>query len=98
VEGHRFVVNNTVLYLHRVLQWPSPPSTASINAPLPPFPELKPLDSSGAYVLEAKIRLSGSNPSLIKLGEDELIGFRTRMKGVIDMKSPERLALDTRVK
>ena len=57
------------------------------------------LDPSGAYILEAKIRLSdGSNASLVTVGQQELGRFQNRMKGVVELKPPDRLALDTRVK
>jgi mediator of RNA polymerase II transcription subunit 18 len=45
------------------------------------------------------VRLSdGTNPKIVNLGLDALDAFRLRMKGVVDMRMPERLALDTRVK
>jgi mediator of RNA polymerase II transcription subunit 18 len=88
-----------VLYLHRVLQLPSQHDTTSINAPLPPFVSLVQLDQGGAYLLQATVRLSdGTNPKIVNLGLDALDSFRLRMKGVVEMKMPERLALDTRVK
>jgi mediator of RNA polymerase II transcription subunit 18 len=99
VDGHRFVHNNVVLYLHRVLQLPSQHDTTSINTPLPPSSTLVPLDPSGGYLLQAMVRLSdGTNPKIVNLGLEALDAFRLRMKGVIDMRMPERLALDTRVK
>jgi len=98
VEGHRFVLNNIVLFLHRILHWQKPVDPPSINTPVRSSENLKPLDPSGGYILEAKIRLSDSNPVLLKIGEEQLLGLRTRLIGVVDMKVPERLALDTRVK
>jgi mediator of RNA polymerase II transcription subunit 18 len=78
---------------------PSQHDTTSINTPLPPFASLVPLDPGGGYLLQAMVRLSdGTNPKIVKLGTDALDAFRLRVKGVIDMKVPERLALDTRVK
>jgi mediator of RNA polymerase II transcription subunit 18 len=100
VEGHRFVLNNTVIFLHRILHWQKPIDPPSINTPVSigSSDNLKPLDPSGGYIVEAKIRLSDSNPALIKTGEDQLMGLRNRLNGVVEMKVPERLALDTRVK
>lgn len=100
VEGHRFVLNNTVIFLHRILRWQKPINPPSINTPVSvgSSDNLKPLDPSGAYLVEAKIRLADSNPALIKTGEDQLMGLRSRLTGVVEMKVPERLALDTRVK
>lgn len=99
VEGDRFVLNNIVIFLHRILQWQTPIAPPSINTPVSfGSTNLKPLDPSGGYVLEAKIRVSQSDPALIKIGEDQLLSLKTRLNGVVEMKVPERLALDTRVK
>jgi mediator of RNA polymerase II transcription subunit 18 len=94
IEGHQFVLDNTILFLHRILTWPHTPK--SIKDPLPAFYALTPLDKSGSYVLEAKVRIAESNPTLIGRAERELVNLQTQMKGVIDMVAPERLALDTR--
>ncbi|KAE9962227.1 hypothetical protein BLS_000630 [Venturia inaequalis] len=99
VEGHRFVLNNTVIFLHRILQWSKPIDPPSINTPVSiGSAEPKPLDPSRGYILELKIRLSQSDPALIKIGEDQLLGLKTRLLGVVELKVPERLAFDTRVK
>jgi mediator of RNA polymerase II transcription subunit 18, fungi type len=93
------VLNNIIIFLHRVLQREKQVDPPSINTPVSTASaDLKPLDHTGGYILEAKIRLSESSPALIKTGEDQLTGLRNRLKGVIEMKAPERLALDTRVK
>ncbi|KIW05322.1 hypothetical protein, variant [Verruconis gallopava] len=94
VEGHRFILDNIILCLHRIMTLPTP--IQSINDPLPAVSSLVPLDKSGSYVLEAKVRIAESNPSLISRAEQELAAFQTRMRGVIDLVVPERLALDTR--
>jgi mediator of RNA polymerase II transcription subunit 18, fungi type len=92
------VLNNTVIFLHRILRWQKPIHPPSINTKVRSSEHLKPLDPSGGYMVEAKVRLSDSNPTLLKIGEDQLLGLRSRLIGVVDMKMPERLALDTRVK
>jgi mediator of RNA polymerase II transcription subunit 18, fungi type len=92
-------LNNTILFLYRILLYPTANSDSSLRTSLPSFGELKPLDPSGAYILEAKLRLSdGSNASLVSVGQQELERFQHRMKGVVELKVPDRLALDTRVK
>ena len=66
---------------------------------LPAFPVLQPLDASGAYILEAKIRVHDlNNLSVLDEGVDELKEFQTQMKGCVELTVPERLSLDTRVK
>jgi mediator of RNA polymerase II transcription subunit 18, fungi type len=92
-------LNNTILLLHRILRYPTANPDPKLRTLLPSFDELKPLDPSGAYILEAKIRLSdGSNASLVNVGQQELERLQNRMKGVVELKVPDRLALDTRVK
>lgn len=77
-------------------------SDASSTTPatsLPSLDSLKPLDASGAFVLEARIRIEDrTKPSLVSAATDELGSFRDLMKGSVDMKAPDRLALDTRVR
>ncbi|KAF2461504.1 Med18 protein-domain-containing protein [Lineolata rhizophorae] len=113
LEGYQFVLNNVVLHLHRVLQFPaerrsSVPSAQQYQQQqlrerprgfLPPFGSLHPLDSSGAYMLKTTVRLAdGTRPDLTRAGLNELYGFRDTMKGVLELKMVQRLALDTRVK
>jgi mediator of RNA polymerase II transcription subunit 18, fungi type len=98
VEGHKFVFNDVVLHLHRLLQFPSPGPTG-IDSALPSFDMLKPFDPSGAYLFEATVLLSdGANPEVVKLGLKEMDLAKTRLNGVVNLNIPDRLALDTRVK
>ncbi len=58
-----------------------------------------PFDLSGAYVLQASVRLQdGNRPESITLGLNELKNIKEMMKGVVDLEPGDRLALDTRVK
>jgi mediator of RNA polymerase II transcription subunit 18, fungi type len=98
LEGHRFVWRNVVILLSRTLQYP-PPATNSIRTELPEFTSLTPLDKTGGYILQATVRLeNGSSPNLRELGRQDLDSFRDRIKGVVEMKTADRLTLDTRVK
>lgn len=50
-------------------------------------------------MLEARIRIDDrTKPSLVSAASDELAAFKDLMKGSVDMRAPERLALDTRVR
>jgi mediator of RNA polymerase II transcription subunit 18 len=98
VEGHRFVHKNTVLALFRLLRTGDMPQQAPLTA-LPGLNSLEPLDVSGAFVLEACVRIDDrTKPNLVSTASDELGAFRDLMKGSVDMKVPERLSLDTRVR
>jgi mediator of RNA polymerase II transcription subunit 18, fungi type len=99
-EGHRFVHENVVLYLHQILHEPGVRSLETSPKPVPPaFDQLKPLDPSGAYILEAKIRVQDLNNTVVsEKAVAEMNKFRASMKGCVEMSAPERLWLDTRVK
>lgn len=98
IEGHRFVHKNMVLTLFRLLRAGDMPQQNPLTA-LPTLESLKPLDVSGAFVLEACVRIDDrTKPNLVSTASDELGAFRDLMKGSIDMKVPERLSLDTRVR
>ena len=109
-DGHLFVHDNIVLLLHRVLAEPAAATAQSTpKERLPSFESLKPIDTQGTYVLEAKIRIHdrdrrGANEKdtkgtdVMSKGVEELRRFKTQMKGCVDLTTPDRLLLDTRVK
>ncbi|THW11830.1 hypothetical protein D6C93_05011 [Aureobasidium pullulans] len=98
VEGHRFVHKNTVLTLFRILRASDMPQQTPLTS-LPALESLKPLDTSGAFVLEACVRIDDrTKPNLVSTASDELNAFRDMMKGSVEMRVPERLSLDTRVR
>ncbi|KAF2405203.1 hypothetical protein EJ06DRAFT_525739 [Trichodelitschia bisporula] len=97
LEGHRLVYNNVVISLYRAFV-PREDSATALS-PLPPRSQLQLLDPSGTYIVEANIRLSDrSNPTIINTGLKELDRLRTQLRDIIDLKVPDRLKLDTRVK
>ena len=100
LEGHQYIHENVVLFLHRVLLNPDlhPPSKAPRQT-LPKFEDFSPLDPSGAYILQASVRLMDNpGPDIVNRGQAELLKFQNDIKGVVDLKLTDRLALDTRVK
>jgi len=103
-QGHQLVRHNTVIYLHQVLQYP-------LVNPRQPFIEadalrnaaslhsLELVDKSEAYTLQAYVRiLDGSKPESMNRGMAELGVLKEMMKGCVDLRPVDRLALDTRVK
>jgi len=98
IEGHRFVHKNMVLTFFRLLRAGDTPQQTPLTT-LPPLDSLSPLDISGAFVLEACVRIDDrTKPNLVSTASEELSAFRDLMKGSVDMKVPERLSLDTRVR
>ncbi|PVH94623.1 hypothetical protein DM02DRAFT_183646 [Periconia macrospinosa] len=100
IEGHRFVHGNVVIFLHRILHEPGVRSleTAPKTHP-PPFAALQPLDPSGAYILEAKVRVHDFNQTtVLDNAVREIAAFQDQMKGCVELALPDRLALDPRVK
>lgn len=100
VEGHRYVHGNVVILLHRVLHEPGVRSVQEApKVNLPSFAGLDLLDPSGAYILEAKVRVQDFNNGTVLEGAvSELKKFQTQMKGCVELALPDRLSLDTRVK
>lgn len=97
-EGHRLIHKNVILTLFRLVRV----SDEAVTAPaekLPLVESLKPLDPSGAFVLEARIRIDDrTKPTLVSQATDDLNKFKNLMRGSVDMRAPDRLALDTRVR
>ncbi|KAI9874271.1 MAG: Mediator of RNA polymerase II transcription subunit 18 [Pleopsidium flavum] len=100
LEGQRFIHQNLILLLHRVMQFPTGEEFhSSPRKGLHTFESVMPLDPSGAYVLQASIRIQdGSKPESISVGINELKAFKEMMRGVVDLDVGDRLALDTRVR
>ena len=100
VEGHRYVHGSVIILLYRVLHEAGVRNIQEApKVKLPSFAGLELLDPSGAYILEAKVRvLEFSNPVVLENGVNELKKFQTQMRGCVDLTLPDRLSLDTRVK
>lgn len=100
MQGHRFVHGNVVIFLHRILHEPGVRSLEKAPKVTPPaLAALQPFDPSGAYILEAKVRVQDlNNQAVLQEGVDELKAFASQMKGCVELDIPDRLSLDTRVR
>ncbi|QSS51415.1 RNA polymerase II mediator complex subunit Srb5 [Histoplasma capsulatum var. duboisii H88] len=107
VEGYRFILDDIVLFLHRVLVFPPGHESGSGGgtttlAPteyLPPLDQMLLLDTSGAYVLQASITVQDSgNPDMLKANSQRLLGLKEHLKSVVKLEPKDRLSLGTRVK
>lgn len=100
VEGDIFVLDDTVLFLHRVLSYP--PSSQGSGKPLEHLPSLEnmvPLDSNGGYILQVSITVQESgNPDLLRAASQRLLGLKELLKPAVKLDPADRLSLDTRVK
>lgn len=57
------------------------------------------LDASGAYVMEASVKVrDGQDLKTMSKGVEELVAFRDVMRGCVDLEVGDRLSLDTRVR
>jgi len=96
VDGHQFIYNNIVLLLHRVLRADGSGAVATVHDPSSPRITI---DDIGGYLLHAAIRVAqDTKPETLSRGIAELTQFRELMKGCVDMRTVDRLSLDTRVK
>ncbi|CAI6338370.1 unnamed protein product [Periconia digitata] len=99
LEGHRFVHGNVVIFLHRILHQPGVRARDSPVVQLPAYDALQLVDPSGAYILEAKVRVHDFNQTAVMdSAVREIVAFQEQMKGCVELALPDRLALDTRVK
>lgn len=100
IEGHRYIHGDVVIFLHRVLHEPGVRSLETApKVHLPSFEALQPFDPSGAYILEAKVRvLDLDNPAVLEDGVGQMAAFQQQMSGCVELAIPDRLGLDTRVK
>lgn len=91
---------NVVIILHRILHEPGVRSLETTpKVQLPSFTALQPLDPSGGYILEAKVRIQDINhTAVMDTAVREMAAFQEQMKGCVELALPDRLALDTRVK
>ncbi|KAG8624254.1 hypothetical protein KVT40_007321 [Elsinoe batatas] len=98
-EGHRFVYRDVVLHLHRVLVTKTSSPGDGMSTTLPALEDLALLDASGAFVLEATVRVEDrSKPALVQGAMEQLLALRNELKGAIELRVPERLSMDTRVR
>ncbi|KAJ5298595.1 male sterility protein-domain-containing protein [Penicillium atrosanguineum] len=100
VEGDVFIQNDIVIYLHRVLHYPSGEQEhREPRRHLPVLKEMTPLEKSGSYVLQASINvLDGSNQETMKSASQRLFGLREQLKSAVRLEQADRLSLDTRAK
>ncbi|KAJ5084376.1 Mediator complex subunit Med18 [Penicillium alfredii] len=100
VEGDMFIHNDIVIFLHRVLHYPT--AEHEYHEPrrqLPVFSEMAPLEKSGSYVLQAAITVQdGSNQETMKTASQHLFGLREQLRSAVRLEQADRLSLDTRAK
>lgn len=89
-----------MILLHRILRFPSSQEgRGSLKEAMNSRDAMMPVDVSGGYILQASIKLQDRNkPDLLTRGVAELEDFKRKMKGVVNLREPDRLSLDTRVK
>lgn len=99
IFGHRLSYLSTSLLLFRP-HVPLPPSSSSLSSQQhPTLAHSRLLDPSGAYILQAALRVSdGTKPELMTRGITELLALKEMLKGVVELSVGERLSLDTRVR
>lgn len=100
IEGQRLVCKDIVLTLQRILYFkPTEPPQSGPHTVMPVVEDMQLLDGSGAFILEACVRIDDrTKPTLVQSATEELNWVKNELKGSVDLRTPERLALDTRVK
>lgn len=95
-----FILNDIVIFLHRVLNYPSEsPDPHAPRWQLPAFDQMTPLDKSGSYVLQAAIAVQdGGNQETMRTASQHLFGLREQLRSAVRLEHADRLSLDTRAK
>lgn len=100
VEGDVFIYNDIVIFLHRVLHYPT--GEHELREPrqqLPALKDMMPLERSGSYVLQASITVQdGSHQETMRTASQRLFGLREQLKSAVRLEQADRLSLDTRAK
>ncbi|KAK5138277.1 hypothetical protein LTR08_003338 [Meristemomyces frigidus] len=96
----RFVHSNVVIRISRILSVPEGTGALEpLDAPTLVLADCRPVDPSGCYLFESVVRVEdGNNSELTKQAISELMALKTQLEGAVDLRVPDRLALDTRVK
>ncbi|KAF2718610.1 hypothetical protein K431DRAFT_322305 [Polychaeton citri CBS 116435] len=98
-DGLRFVHRNIIVRVFRIVMPPEQMETVLDQPPPTSFEGCTVLDPSGAYLVEACVRVEDrTNSALTEKATAELLEFQKLMEGAIDLRVVDRLALDTRVK
>lgn len=100
-SGTRFVLHNIIIYMTRLHTAVLPPSEGQdpLDAAPPKLENANLLDPSGAWLMEICVRAEdGGNSGLREKAVKELEGFRRELEGAVDLRVPDRLALDPRVR
>lgn len=94
--GYRFVYGNVIV---RIVRFHIPESdTIQIESLTPPT-DLKLLDPSGNWLVEAVTRVEDlASTDLTDKAKRELLSFHSLMEGAVDFYVPDRFALDTRIR
>ncbi|KAK2749643.1 hypothetical protein FQN57_005865 [Myotisia sp. PD_48] len=100
VEGDVIILDEIVLFVHRVLNFP--PDEKPPVAPrtyLPPLDKMTLLDPTGSYVLQACLTIQdSSSPDLLKAASQRVLALKEQLKSSVKLEPADRLSLDTRVR
>lgn len=99
ITGCHFVQGNVVIRVVRAYGLKQPPTEDALSLPPLTSADLKALDASGAYLVEASIRAADESGVEIKdKAKKELLKFTEGLHSAISFYAPDRMALDSRVK
>ena len=100
IAGHKFFDRDIILFLHKIMHMPDAPEPADVmnHSFLDEPDELRPLDSSGGYLLQAYIEAVDGGPQEVKdRATGQLLAMKETLKQAVALTPGDRLALDTKV-
>ncbi|XXG97265.1 hypothetical protein Hte_003561 [Hypoxylon texense] len=95
-ESYSFVRENVEFVFSRYYLLPASPGRSVTT--MPPWAELRPLDSAQKWVLNVKLNVSDdSQPEKVKDASDELLAVKAELDKLFDFKAVDRKVFDTRI-
>jgi len=101
LEGQRLICKDVVLSLYRNLIAKTGQEAVQVGKGglVPAIAEMELVDASGGFVLEATVRIEDRSKTVLMQRAMEGLGWlKGELKGVVELRVPERLSLDTRVR
>ena len=105
MHGSRFVNKNIILLLSRIFiphSRQDPPEAVNLHNPETQS-DMKLLDGSGAYLLEARLEILNTpgetvNGDLVRQGMKEMSRFKEVMSGCVDLRTTDRMSMNMKTR
>lgn len=100
IEGQAYYDHDTTLLIHRLRQLPAAKDTKDAGdiSKVPLTSELRLLDPSGGWIVQAAVEISDANIQELKdRATRQLLTWKDTLRQSVNLAPADRLALDTRI-